>query len=101
MRTYGYTPQEAIGQPVALIVPPDRRAELDQLMRRVSAGESVGPIDTERVTKQGLRLTVTLTLLPVTDDDGRVVGITAIGRDVTASRRVGQRLAAAEVQWRS
>lgn len=100
-RTYGYSREEAIGKPISLIVPPDRRSELDDLMRRVGAGEHIGPIDTVRVTRNGLRLTVTLTLAPVTDDDGHIVAIIAIGRDVTASRRVGQQLEAAETQWRS
>jgi diguanylate cyclase (GGDEF)-like protein/PAS domain S-box-containing protein len=80
---YGYTAEEAIGRPVSLIVPPDRREELQRLVERVHLGGSVQSHETVRVRKDGRHVDVALTLSPVQDRKGRIVGVSSIGREIT------------------
>ncbi len=91
---YGYRPEEAIGQNIALIVPADRRAELADLIGRVQRGESVHHLETVRQTRDGRRIDVSLSLSPVTLGPGRSTGIAAIARDITDRRRQAERLQA-------
>jgi len=81
--TYGYTANEAIGRPVSLIVPPDRREELQSLIERVHQGGSVQNYETEHVKKDGAHIDVALTLSPVQDREGRIVGVSSIARRIT------------------
>jgi len=81
--TYGYTANEAIGRPVSLIVPPDRREELQHLIERVHQGGSVQNYETEHVKKDGAHIDVALTLSPVQDREGRIVGVSSIARRIT------------------
>ncbi|MGN6244221.1 MAG: EAL domain-containing protein [Motilibacteraceae bacterium] len=93
---YGWTAAEIVGQPVHLIAPPERHAEIDQILAAVRDGRPVERHDTERVTKDGRRVLVNLSVSPLLDPDGRVIGASAVARDVTA-----ERLAAAEVEHRT
>jgi PAS domain S-box-containing protein len=99
-RTFGYTESEAIGQPITLIVPPDLYDEEQGILRRLRAGERVDHFETARVTKAGERVDVSLTISPLQDHAGRIVGSSKIARDITkakqaeaALRRSEQRLA--------
>ena len=80
---YGYTAEEAIGRPVSLIVPPDRREELQSLVERVHQGGSVQSHETVRIRKDGAHIDVALTLSPVQDRGGRIVGVSSIARRIT------------------
>ena len=82
-RTYGYTAKEAIGRPVSLIVPPDHREELQRLIERVHQGGSVQNYETVRIKKDGAHIDVALTLSPVQDREGRIVGVSSIAREIT------------------
>ena len=82
-RTYGYTAKEAIGRPVSLIVPPDHREELQRLVERVHQGGSVQSHETVRIRKDGAHIDVALTLSPVQDREGRIVGVSSITREIT------------------
>ena len=82
-RTYGYTADEAIGQPVSLIVPPDCAEDLRRLTEGVHHGASVQSHETVCVRKDGARLNVALTLSPVRDRDGKTVAMSTIARDIT------------------
>jgi PAS domain S-box-containing protein len=95
-RLYGYSAAEALGQHVSLIVPPDRLAELDDMMEAVSRGEHVEHLETVRRRRDGLRLGVSLTVSPVRDATGEVVAASAIGRDITERRRAEFALGAYE-----
>lgn len=97
---YGYTAEEMIGQPITRIVPGDRLDELKQIMARVAAGERVNTFDTIRLRKDGRLLDVSLTLSPIRTRDGHVVGISAIGRDVTDERQSARTLRYSEARWR-
>jgi PAS domain S-box-containing protein len=95
-RLYGYSAQEAVGQPVALLVPPARKGEERRIIQRILAGDRVDHYETERLTKQGQLISVSITVSPLKDDGGRVVGASVIARDITAQRRLrrGQRFLA-------
>jgi PAS domain S-box-containing protein len=96
-RLYGYMAEEVIGQPISLLLPPDRPDEFPAIMARIRRGERVEPYETVRVTKNGERVDVWLTVSPVHTADGRVIGASAIAKDVTERKRLedGQRLLAA------
>jgi diguanylate cyclase (GGDEF)-like protein/PAS domain S-box-containing protein len=80
---YGYSAEEAIGRSVSLIVPPDRMHELQDLVGRVHLGGSVQSYETVRVRKDGTEIDIALTLSPVPDRKGRIVGVSSIARDIT------------------
>ena len=87
-RLYGYRAAEAIGRRLLEIFPPERISEEMALLRGAAErGQSIGPFETERVTKDGRRLTVELTASPIRDLSGTVVGVSTIARDITAEKQ--------------
>jgi diguanylate cyclase (GGDEF)-like protein/PAS domain S-box-containing protein len=91
-RAYGYTVKEAIGQPISLIVPPDRREERQRLTQRVLQGGAVQDFETVRVRKDGTRLDVSLTISPVQDRSGKIVAMSTISRDITQRKQADEAL---------
>jgi PAS domain S-box-containing protein len=87
-RLYGYTAAEAVGRNISMLVPPSQTDDLPQIAGRITQGERVEPFETARVTKGGRAIHVSLSVSPVRDSDGRVVGASAIARDVTERRRI-------------
>jgi len=90
-RLFGYKAAEAIGRHISLVIPPERIAEEDHIISRLKAGERVDHFDTERVRKDGRRVWVSLTISPLHDEDGQVIGASKIARDVTKLRQVEAR----------
>jgi two-component system CheB/CheR fusion protein len=83
-RIFGYTETEAIGQPITLIVPSELQGEEEERLRGgMAAGEYIQHYDTVRVTKEGVRVNVSLTISPIKDSAGQVVGASKIARDIT------------------
>jgi two-component system sensor kinase FixL len=82
-RLFGYTAQEMIGRPITVIFPPDRVAEEDQILGRVARGELVDRFETERLHRSGRRIPVSVTISPVKDRSGAVIGVSKIIRDLT------------------
>lgn len=91
-RLYGYTAEEAIGQPLSLIVPAELAEEEEHIRKRVFSGDSIVHLETERVRKDGRRVSVSLTVSPVRDASGKIVSAAAIGRDITESKRAEEAL---------
>jgi len=89
---FGYTAEEMIGQPIARLVPPERRDDLSAILSAVRRGERVDHFETERIRKDGRRVQVSLTVSPIRDARGRVIGASKIARDVTAQRRLQDQL---------
>ncbi len=87
-RMFGYTAEEAVGRPILLIIPPERRAEEDEILRRLRAGELVDHFETVRVRKDGTRVDISLTVSPLKDEEGRIVGASKIARDITQQKRL-------------
>jgi PAS domain S-box-containing protein len=91
-RIFGYTPEEAIGKSINIIVPPELREEEKQIVRRLRAGERIDHFETIRVTKSGGRLPVSLSISPVVDSKGRVIGASKIARDITLRKQAEEAL---------
>ena len=87
-RIFGYTPQEAIGKPITLIIPPELHAEELQILKNISRGERIDHLETVRVTKDGRRTQVSLTVSPIRNRSGRVIGASKNARDITEQRRL-------------
>ena len=83
-KLYGYTEKEAVGQPIALIVPPHLLDEERETHERVLGGERIRHYVTERIAKDGRRLHVSLAISPLRDSDGNTVGVSVVSRDLTA-----------------
>lgn len=100
-RIFGYTAEEAIGQPVAtLIIPADRQNEEPQILARLKNGERVDHFETIRRRKDGTLLDVSVTISPVRDRNGKVIGASKIARDVTERKRMETALIASEARFR-
>jgi PAS domain S-box-containing protein len=91
-RLYGYTPEEVVGRHVSMLAPPEKATEIDEIMARLRRGERVGHLQTERVRKDGGRLTVWLSVSPIRNENGDVIGASALTHDVTAQTQVERRL---------
>jgi two-component system CheB/CheR fusion protein len=89
-RLFGYTAEEAIGQNIMLIIPPDRRAEEETILAKLRREERVEHFDTVRVRKDGGMVDVSLTISPVKDATGHVSGVSKVARDIT-ERRVAEK----------
>jgi PAS domain S-box-containing protein len=87
-RMFGWPAAEAIGQSIMLIIPADRREEEEGVMARIRRGEQVAHFDTVRRTKNGGFVEVSVTVSPVRDSAGRIVGASKIARDITERRRI-------------
>ena len=87
-RMFGWTAAEAVGRHITLIIPDERRAEETDILARIRRGESLDHFETVRVTKDGRRLDISLTVSPVRDAAGRIVGASKIARDITERRRL-------------
>lgn len=97
-RIYGYSAAEALGANISFIVPADRLDELNEIHRRVRAGERVEQRETVRITKDGRRVDVALTISPVLSRDGEVIGMSAVTRDITASKRASEEIRARDAR---
>src|SRR5581483_1120926 len=86
-RLFGYTAVEAVGQSITLIIPPERLDEEPAILARLRRGERVEHFETVRVAKDGRRLDISLTISPVRDSAGRIIGASKIARDITARKR--------------
>jgi len=82
-RIFGYAAQEAIGKPITLIIPKDRLEEEKHIIRQLKQGKRVDHFETVRARKDGSLLNVSVTISPVKDADGRVVGASKVARDIT------------------
>jgi PAS domain S-box-containing protein len=87
-RLFGWAADEAVGRPITLIIPADRRAEEQEVLARIGRGERVDHFETVRVTKDGRPVEVSITVSPVRDASGRIVGASKIARDIGDRRRL-------------
>ena len=86
-RIFGYHAAEAIGQSITMIIPPERLEEENAVLRRLRAGERTDHFETVRWTKQGHPIDISLTVSPIGDGDGAVIGASTIARDITERKR--------------
>jgi len=105
-RIYGYTPAEVVGRTISILVPPGLKDELASIMERLKRGQGVEHLETTRLRKDGQTINVALTISPMKDASGRVVGASTIARDITQRRlseaeREARRVAEAANQAKS
>jgi len=91
-RLFGYTAKESIGKGIDLIVPPDRIAEVHDILRRVNWGETIEQYETMRLRKDGSTMEVSLSVSPIRSPAGAIIGASKTARDITESRRTEQAL---------
>ena len=87
-RLFGYTAAEAVGQSITLIIPPERHDEERAILERLRRGERVEHFETVRVARDGRRIDISLTVSPLLDEDGQVIGASKIARDITERKQV-------------
>jgi PAS domain S-box-containing protein len=93
-RLYGYTPEEAIGRPISMLVPKDRAGEELDILRQILAGNRVEHYETRRVRKDGSEVEVSVSVSPVHNADGDVVEAAVIARDISEKKRIEQQITA-------
>jgi two-component system, chemotaxis family, CheB/CheR fusion protein len=101
-RLFGYAPKEAIGKPITILIPPDRLDEEHEIISRIRRGDRVDHYETVRQCKDESLLDISLTVSPIKDANGKVIGASKIARDITERRRAQeqQKLLIGEIQHR-
>jgi PAS domain S-box-containing protein len=100
-KIYGYSSEEIVGKPVSVLVPTDRSHEIPEILEKVRRGEAIDNYETVRIAKDGRRLDVSLTISPVKDLSGNLVGASTIARDITERRRTESELRLSEARFRA
>ena len=106
-RLFGYSAHEAIGQPITMLIPPERRDEEQQILEQIVRGERIEHFETVRVSKDGRRIDISLTISPIRNARGEIVGASKVARDISHRKslearnselREGERLARQEAE---
>ena len=97
-RIFGYTADEIVGRSSRVLLPPGRQDEFRKLLARLRRGQVVRHFETERLRKNGARIHVSLTLSPIRDSSGRLIGFSTVARDISEQRRVRETLVRREAE---
>lgn len=100
-RIFGYTAEEAIGQPILMLIPPDHYNEEPAILARIRAGERVEHYETIRVTKDGRLIDISLTISPIKKPDGQIIGASKIAREITELKQAQNQIQASEERYRA
>ena len=100
-RVFGYTPQEMIGKSIRLLIPEDRQQEEDEILATIQAGKTISNFETVRLRKDGSELHIMVTVSPIHDADGRIVGASKIVRDISREHENQERLRQSEAQFKA
>ena len=99
-KIFGYAPEEAVGRPLLMLIPPERTGEEPEILARIARGESVDHFDTVRLRKDGRRIDVSVTISPVRDSAGQIVGVSKVARDTTEQKLALEALRLSEAQMK-
>lgn len=91
-RILGFTAEEVVGKPITILIPPDRQAEETEILQRIRQGQRIEHFETIRRRKDGTLINVSLTVSPVRNEDGKVIGASKIARDITESKEAQEKL---------
>jgi PAS domain S-box-containing protein len=91
-RMFGYSAEEAVGRSIRIIIPPERQGEEDDVLDHIRRGVAVSHFETVRVRKDGSRIDISLTVSPIRDHEGRVIGASKIARDIGAHKELLRKL---------
>jgi len=86
-RIFGYTAEEVVGKPITILIPPDRHDEEPSILERIRRGERVEHFETVRMRQHGSRVDISLTISPVKNAEGKIIGASKIARDITERKR--------------
>lgn len=100
-RTFGYSAAEAVGKHITLIIPSDRLEEENEILRRLRRGERVDHFETVRQRKDGVLLDMSLTISPIRDAAGHIIGASKVARDITLQKRAEEILRESEAKFRA
>ena len=90
-RLFGYMADEAVGSPITIVIPPDRLDEEPAILARIQAGERVDHFETIRRRKDGTLIDISLTISPIRDSNGKIIGASKIARDISERKRAAER----------
>lgn len=99
--SFGYKESEVFGKPVALLLPPDKQKDAAIFLERIKKGDRIEYYETVYRRKDGQNVNLSLSISPVMDNDGNIVWVSFIGRDVTATRRIEEKLHKSEEEYRT
>jgi len=100
-KTYGYMAQEIIGKPITTLVPPDRGNELPEILEKLRQGEHIEHYETTRMRKDKKQIQISLTISPILDNEGTIIGASTIARDITEQKNVVESLYKSEEKFRT
>ncbi len=100
-RTYGYTAQEIVGQSVSILIPSGNKQEMDTILKKIRNGISIGHLETERMTKGGKPIRVSLTISPVQDAAGKITGASTIARNISGQKKAEETIQENEEKFRA
>ena len=100
-RLFGYTAKEMIGRPIAILAAPDHENEMPLILERIRRGEKVEHFETVRRRKDGSLVDISLTVSPIRDQSGQILGASKIARDITQHKRAEQALLESEARFRN
>ena len=92
-RIFGYSAEQVIGKPVNILIPPDRQDEEPAILERIQRGERIEHYDTVRLRKHGSRIDVSLTVSPIKNAEGKIIGASKIARDITERKQIEAQIA--------
>src|SRR5262249_36886840 len=95
-KIFGYRPEEMIGRSITVIIPPELQADEPRILETIARGERIAHFETIRVAKNGERIEVSLTISPLRDEGGRIIGAATIVRDITQHRKTERALRMSE-----
>ncbi len=98
---YGYTAEEIIGKKVNLLLTPERKNEMEEILKKIKSGERMEHYETVRRRKDGTQIHISLTVSPIHDASGKLIGLSSTARDITERKRVAVQLTAASLYARS